>query len=90
MNDRTGGANAYYKRVAKKLHSMFRIVPIFLCFEEKGRKGRRQMDMGICSYNPQGDSRMEKVAAEGFKAKPLRRRGAKRKAFRKPVTPFGG
>ena len=48
------------------------------------------MDMGICSYNPQGDSRMEKVAAEGFKAKPLRRNVAKRSGSGAPSKPRAG
>lgn len=76
MSDRTGGrrgSNAYYKQVAKKLHLMFRIVPIFFVFWGKGEKREETDGYGyLLLESPRGFAHGKSCCRRGFKAKPLR------------------
>ena len=75
VNDRTGerrGSNAYYKRVAKKLHSMFRIIPIFCVLGKRGEKGGDKWIWASVHRIPKGIRAWKKLLPKGFKAKPLR------------------
>ena len=74
VNDRTGerrGANAYYKRVAKKLHSMFRIVPIFCVLRKRGEKGGDRWIWASVHTIPKEIRAWKKLPPRGSKRNPF-------------------